>query len=81
MFCSRAAEMLRRGLRSMDELDAVEARERDSIPAPSTEPNSAPGSSPDDSPLDPVMAEAITEFDPLAPFWANYDLGFRTSSS
>jgi hypothetical protein len=73
--------MLCCGLRSIDELDAVEARKRDLISASSIEPNPAFGSSPDDSPLDLVIAKAITEFDPLAPFWADYNLGFGTSSS
>jgi hypothetical protein len=76
MFRARAAEMLRRGLRSLDDLEALEESER-----------AAPlGSSPDAHPplddilLDPATADALTNFDPSAPFWADYDLGFGTAS-
>ncbi len=86
MFRKRAADMLRRGLSSLDELDAAEEAERlaaESPPvleAPPPTDSSEPGSYGE---MDPGVAEALSgDFDPNHPFWASLgDLGFDGGTS
>ena len=59
--------MLRRGLWSLDELDAAEAAE--STAPPSTLTPSIPITS-----VDPNLAEALSFFNPLDLYWS--DIGF-----
>jgi hypothetical protein len=63
MFRARAAEILRRGLRSLDELDAAEAVERDM--SPSAPPLAPPV--PIET-VDPDLAAALFDFDTSDPF-------------
>jgi len=81
MFRARAADMLRRGLRSLDELDTAEEMERvaaekeGSVGPPRTsEPIdlSDPG-------LDPALVASLSDFDPSDPFWADLDFDGGTS--
>jgi hypothetical protein len=68
---NRAADMLRRGLKTMDELEAEEAKERSL--------SNVPDSSSNDVPLDPATAAAFVDFDPSSPFWAGFDFGGPSS--
>ena len=83
MFRKRTIEILRRGLKSLDELDATEEAERLTAEKPSivedtpllTKP-SKPGSF---SKIDPAVIEALSaDFDPSNPFWATLDFDGRT---
>jgi len=73
----REAEMLRRGLASLDELDAAEEEER--LAAERAQPGGEASVSTDpaaslDPPMDPDLAEALATYDPSNPFWI--DAGF-----
>ena len=63
--------MLRRGLRSLDDLEAIEVAEArattDSSPPPIVP-------KPIDALSDPALAAALVDFDPSDPYWA--DFGF-----
>ena len=76
MFRARAAEMLRRGLKSLDELDAVEEAERlAEVQTPvETDPPTSEAPDPYDS-LDPELAAALAAYDPSDPLWASLDFG------
>lgn len=78
MFRTRAAEMLRRGLKTLEELDAVEEAEQKALEARSvfgscpTLPN--PEVEPDvmlDPSSDRVLSSALSDFDPSDPFWVS----------
>ena len=68
MFRARAAEMLRRSLKSLDELDAVEEAERlAAVRTPvETDPPTSEAPDPYDS-LDPELAAALAAYDPSDP--------------
>lgn len=72
----REKEMMRRGLASLDELDAAEEKERgeeerrDSFAASSAAANEP--SYPMDEFLDPALAEALVAYDPSDPFWSEF---------
>jgi hypothetical protein len=70
MFRKRAAEILRRRLKSLDELDKAEASK--SL-VPRKDP-SIPLTDFFDQPVNPVLLEACASFNPSDPFWS--DLGF-----
>ena len=83
MFRKRAVEMLRRRLKSLDELDATEEAERLTAERPPvvedtpllTNP-SEPGSFGE---IDPSVIVALSaDFDPSNPFWATLDFDGRT---
>jgi hypothetical protein len=76
MFRARAAEMLRRGLKSLDELDAAEEAERiaESDVSAEADPPSPRVPIPSDF-LDPELAVALAAYDPSDPFWATLDFG------
>jgi len=71
MFRTKAAEMLRRGLRSLDELEAAEEKERlakeqaDATPVPIDVAE----------PLDPALANQLANFDPSDPMWSALGFG------
>jgi hypothetical protein len=72
MFRSRAAEMFRRGLKSLEELDALEEEERLASSTPAPEPSSFGDESLFlDPSLDPVLSAARADFDPSDPFWSS----------
>ena len=71
MFRQRATEMLRRGLRSLDDLEAAEAAEARAA-ADSSPPPIVP--KPIDALSDPALVVALVDFDPSDPYWA--DFGF-----
>jgi len=87
MLRSRGKEMLRRGLKTLDELDAAEEEEREenergeqrreaeALPIPDTDVSSDPFS---DLSLDPALAAALSDFDPANPFWASLGVGGGT---
>lgn len=86
MFRSRAADMLQRGLKSLDELDAVEAKEREETERErqAQEPPASSSDIPMVDPLadlDPVLVEAMSHFDPSDPFWASPDIADGTTST
>ena len=68
MFWARAAEMLRCGLKSLDELDAVEEAERSAeVQTPiKTDSPTSEAPNPYDS-LDPELAAALAVYDPSDP--------------
>lgn len=70
-FRERAGEMLRRGLESLEELDAVEEEERRRAEVPPFVPTSE--AVVEDLLLDPdadsILSSALTRFDPDDPFW------------
>lgn len=79
MFRSRAAEMLRRGLKSIAELDAVEEAERvEAEQSSSTEPE--PTDRHEDPSLlwdpesDPVLSQALASYDPGSVFWSSLEI-------
>lgn len=70
----REAEMLRRGLASLDELDAAEEEER--LAAERSQPEGeasalADSAVPLDPPMDSALAEALATYDPADPYWLN----------
>jgi hypothetical protein len=68
----RGREMLRRGLRTLEELDAAEAEEKRETEAAATQTGSSdPVPAPANAPLDPLGGLAL---DPSDPFWTA--LGF-----
>jgi hypothetical protein len=82
-FRSRAAEMLRRGLLSFEELDREEEKEREEkgIPQAVTPPleEERIACEPDifmDPNTDPSLNDALSSYDPNNPFWAS--LGLET---
>jgi hypothetical protein len=76
MFRARAADMLRRGLRSMDELEAAEEAERVAAEKEGSLEASTFSEPIDltDPELDPSLVAALSDYDPSNPFWAS--LGF-----
>lgn len=77
MFRKRAAEMLRRGLSSLDELDVAEEKER--LDQAATEQVTESLEVP---PLDSDLLAAVSDFNPSNPFWADLGfLGVATSAS
>ena len=81
MFRARAADMLRRGLRSLDELEAAEEKEREEAEKEGVATAAVPHSEPinlSDPELDPSLVEAISHFDPSDSFWADLDFGGGT---
>jgi hypothetical protein len=62
-FQVRAAMMLRRGLKTLDELDAAEAQEKEDV-----------SSLLEAEPLDPGLAAALETFDATDPFWSTFVL-------
>ena len=73
MFRERAAEMLRRGLKSLDELDALKEQERLETPvadAQSPTPEASPSAPIDyfDYPLDSSLVAALVAFDSADPY-------------
>jgi hypothetical protein len=92
LFRTRAAEMLRRGLKSIAELDEAEEKERLEEEASTREANPSreshptydlPGNHPSDSSLfldplsDPALEQALSDFSPDDPFW--HSLGMSGS--
>ena len=78
MFRKRAAEMLRRGLKSLDELDAAEEAERLAAERPPVVKDTPPLTEPYEpgsfGEMDPAVIEALSaDFDPSDPFWATLD--------
>jgi hypothetical protein len=69
IFRARAVEILRRGLRSLDELDTTEVAERDTLPSAPPPASLVPIET-----VDPNLAVALFDFDALDPFWSN--IGF-----
>lgn len=70
MFRARAADMLRRGLRSLDELDAAEEAERVAAKKEGNAPV-VPFSEPIDlsnPEFDPALVASLADFDPSDPF-------------
>ncbi|TVY12477.1 hypothetical protein LARI1_G009517 [Lachnellula arida] len=91
MFRQRAAAMLRRGLKSLDELDAVEEAER--LAAEPAQPeceasaSTNPAAPPDPfgpdfffGPGDPALADALASYDPSDPYWQGVGLGTLQNS-
>ena len=84
MFRKRVAEMLRRGLKSLDELDATEEAERLALEreASTTEEETPPTDTFDSdflTSLDPSVAVSLySDFNPSDPFWAGLGFGGRT---
>jgi len=86
-FRSRAGEMLRRGLKSLAELDAAEEQERreketeEGESVPEEQPISTPSPEPADPSLfwnpeeDLVLVEALSEFDASSNFWSSLGFG------
>ena len=82
-FRSRAAEMLRRGLKSIAELDAAEEQERREKEAegevgPEEQPTSVPSDDPSlfwNPEEDLVLVEALSEFDASSTFWSSLGFG------
>lgn len=74
----REAEMSRRGLKFLDELDAAEEKERvekEALEAAASSAAPADASAATvDPPFDPVLAAALAAYDPSDPYWAT--LGF-----
>lgn len=84
-FVDRAAAMLRRGLKSLDELEAVEEKEaREKEEAERQVPTPAGSADVSGDPLDDPLDFAGVAFDPdsaLSPsFWDSIDVGGGTSS-
>ena len=63
----RAAEMLRRGLKTMDELEAAEDKEK--LASEGASSNTPAADLPED-PFDPALASALYSFDPDDPYWS-----------
>lgn len=79
MFRAKAADMLRRGLRSLDELEAAEEAER--VEAEKGAAVETPRPTPfvlSDPELDPSLVAALSDFDPLDPIWEGLDFGGGT---
>jgi hypothetical protein len=67
--------MLCRGLRSLDELEAVEEQERLAAESVQPAPSLGTGTSvPPDPPFNPSLVKSLVDFNPLDPFWVN--IGF-----
>jgi hypothetical protein len=69
----REKEMIRRGLASLDDLDAAEEKDRELAEAQQFLPPSAPSEPSSSTPFDPSLAEQLLDFDPSSSYWA--DLG------
>jgi hypothetical protein len=65
----RGMKMLRRGLKTLDELDEAEAREKVETERVDTEEATTES---EPVPLDSDLTAAIESFDPLDPFWSNF---------
>ena len=84
----RAGEMLRKGLRSVDELEEAEKKEKDALETEKQrklrEQRSllVNSSNPSLEPLDPDLSAALSDFDPDDPFWVAHGFsGVATDSS
>ena len=75
--------MLRRGLKSLDELDATEEAERLAAERPPVVEDTPPLTNPSEpgsfGEIDPSVIVALSaDFDPSNPFWATLDFDGRT---